>query len=86
MLVLGEAGVGKTRLLDELVRAASDEALVLRGRCLSYGEGITFWPIVEALRLGAGVDRRRRRRERSREAPRVRRPHRTWVSSTASRR
>jgi class 3 adenylate cyclase/tetratricopeptide (TPR) repeat protein len=55
VLVLGEAGVGKTRLLDELVKTASADALVLRGRCLSYGEGITFWPIVEALRLGAGV-------------------------------
>ena len=54
VLVLGEAGVGKTRLLDEFVSAATD-TLVLRGRCLSYGEGITFWPIVEALRLGAGV-------------------------------
>jgi predicted ATPase len=55
MLVLGEAGVGKTRLLDEFVGAAAAEALVLRGRCLSYGEGITFWPLVEALRSGAGV-------------------------------
>ena len=35
--------------------AASADALVLRGRCLSYGEGITFWPIVEAIRRGAGI-------------------------------
>ena len=55
VLVLGEAGVGKTRLLDELVEEASTRALVLRGRCLSYGEGITFWPLVEALRHAAGV-------------------------------
>jgi len=55
VLVLGEAGVGKTRLLDELVKDAATDALVLRGRCLSYGEGITFWPIVEALRQGAGI-------------------------------
>ena len=55
MLVLGEAGVGKTRLLDELAASASTRALVLRGRCLSYGEGITFWPIVEALRNAAGI-------------------------------
>jgi tetratricopeptide (TPR) repeat protein len=56
MLVLGEAGVGKTRLVDEFASTASGGALVLRGRCLSYGEGITFWPIVEALRNAAAID------------------------------
>jgi class 3 adenylate cyclase/predicted ATPase len=55
MLVLGEAGVGKTRLVDELASSAAERALVLRGRCLSYGEGITFWPIVEALRNAASI-------------------------------
>jgi class 3 adenylate cyclase len=47
--VLGIAGVGKSRLVAELVARAGDSATVLRGRCLHYGEGITFWPIVEAL-------------------------------------
>jgi class 3 adenylate cyclase/ATP/maltotriose-dependent transcriptional regulator MalT len=55
MLVIGEAGVGKTRLVDELAGVAAHRALVLRGRCLSYGEGITFWPIVEALRNAASI-------------------------------
>jgi class 3 adenylate cyclase/tetratricopeptide (TPR) repeat protein len=55
MLVIGEAGVGKTRLVDEFAGVASERALVLRGRCLSYGEGITFWPIVEALRNAASI-------------------------------
>jgi class 3 adenylate cyclase/predicted ATPase len=55
MVVLGEAGVGKTRLVDEFAGVASHRALVLRGRCLSYGEGITFWPIVEALRNAASI-------------------------------
>ncbi len=55
VLVLGEAGVGKTRLIDQLVEVASDRADCLRGRCLSYGEGITFWPMVEAVRSGAGI-------------------------------
>ncbi len=55
VLVLGEAGVGKTRLLDELTETVADRAYVLRGRCLSYGEGITFWPMVEAVRSGAGI-------------------------------
>jgi class 3 adenylate cyclase len=47
--LLGVAGVGKSRLVAELFNTIGDEALVLRGRCLSYGEGITFWPLVEAL-------------------------------------
>ncbi|HZU61856.1 MAG TPA: adenylate/guanylate cyclase domain-containing protein, partial [Solirubrobacteraceae bacterium] len=47
--VLGEAGVGKSRLVAELLGRLGDDATVLRGRCLHYGEGITFWPLVEAL-------------------------------------
>ena len=46
--VLGSAGVGKSRLAVELLAGA--EARVLRGRCLSYGEGITYWPVVEILK------------------------------------
>jgi class 3 adenylate cyclase/tetratricopeptide (TPR) repeat protein len=47
--LLGAAGVGKSRLVADLLAAVGDEAMVLRGRCLPYGEGITFWPLVEAL-------------------------------------
>jgi class 3 adenylate cyclase/tetratricopeptide (TPR) repeat protein len=47
--LLGMAGVGKSRLVAELVDGLGEEALVLRGRCLAYGEGITFWPLIEAL-------------------------------------
>jgi len=47
--VLGVAGVGKSRLVAELTSALGDRATVLRGRCLPYGEGITFWPLLEAL-------------------------------------
>ncbi len=53
--VLGEAGVGKSRLIEEFVRRFADEATVLRGRCLSYGDGITFWPLAEVLRQAAGI-------------------------------
>ncbi len=47
--LLGAAGVGKSRLVGELFASLGDGATILRGRCLHYGEGITFWPLVEAL-------------------------------------
>jgi class 3 adenylate cyclase/tetratricopeptide (TPR) repeat protein len=53
--VLGEAGVGKSRLVDEFVRSEGDEITFLRGRCLSYGDGITYWPLAEAVRHAAGI-------------------------------
>ena len=53
--VLGPAGVGKSRFLQELVSRAGDRASTLRGRCLSYGEGITFWPLGEILREATGT-------------------------------
>jgi predicted ATPase/class 3 adenylate cyclase len=53
--LLGDAGVGKSRLIEEFVRSVADEATVLRGRCLSYGEGITFFPLAEVLRQAAGI-------------------------------
>jgi class 3 adenylate cyclase len=54
LTVLGPAGVGKTRLVAEGV-AELPGATVLRGRCLSYGEGITFWPVAEIVRQAAGI-------------------------------
>jgi predicted ATPase/class 3 adenylate cyclase/DNA-binding SARP family transcriptional activator len=52
--VLGAAGVGKSRLVDELAGRLGDAATVLRGRCLPYGEGITYWPLSEVVRDLAG--------------------------------
>ncbi len=52
--ILGTAGVGKTRLLAELVGDLGP-ARVLPGRCLSYGEGTAFWPLAEMLRAAAGL-------------------------------
>src|SRR5437588_1048744 len=46
--LLGAAGVGKSRLTAEFV-ASLDRLPVVRGRCLSYGEGITYWPLVEVV-------------------------------------
>jgi class 3 adenylate cyclase/tetratricopeptide (TPR) repeat protein len=45
--VLGSAGIGKSRLVREFVTAVGERATVLTGRCLSYGEGITYWPIAQ---------------------------------------
>jgi hypothetical protein len=45
--VLGAAGVGKSRLVSEFLNGL--DTRVVRGRCLSYGEGITYWPVVEIL-------------------------------------
>jgi len=48
--VLGPAGVGKSRLVREFVEGLGGIATVLHGRCLPYGEGITYWPLIEAIR------------------------------------
>jgi class 3 adenylate cyclase len=56
--IVGEAGVGKTRLVRELWEwFGSDPSEPLRrtGRCLSYGNGITYWPLGEVLREHLGI-------------------------------
>ena len=58
--VIGDAGVGKTRLIARLHPAQGpSEATVLRGRCLAYGDGITFWPLAEIVRAAAEIARGR---------------------------
>jgi predicted ATPase/DNA-binding SARP family transcriptional activator len=54
--VIGEAGLGKTRLVQEFAKGLSRKARVLTGRCLPYGEGITFWPLREVVRQASGGD------------------------------
>ncbi len=53
--VIGDAGVGKSRLIREFGASASERARLVRGRCLPYGEGITFWPLAEVVREAAGI-------------------------------
>jgi class 3 adenylate cyclase/tetratricopeptide (TPR) repeat protein len=53
--VYGSAGVGKSRLLGEALTVIGPNAKVLRGACLPYGEGITFWPVVEILKQATGI-------------------------------
>jgi len=55
LTVVGDAGVGKSRLIREFVDAVAGHATVVHGRCLSYGEGITFWPLVEIIRGAAEI-------------------------------
>ena len=56
--VYGEPGVGKSRLVRELLerlRSLPEPPRILIGRCLSYGEGITYWPLSEILKSVSGV-------------------------------
>ncbi|MEX1169891.1 MAG: adenylate/guanylate cyclase domain-containing protein [Chloroflexota bacterium] len=57
LTVIGDAGVGKSRLVREFAGRAErrERSQVLRGRCLPYGDGVTFWPIYEIVRGAAGI-------------------------------
>lgn len=57
LTLLGAAGVGKSRLVAEALAriAETGEVRVLRGRCLPYGTGITYWPLIEIIRADAGI-------------------------------
>jgi tetratricopeptide (TPR) repeat protein len=53
--VVGEPGVGKSRLLLEVRRELGDTATWLEGRCLSYGTTIPYWPVLDLLRGTCGI-------------------------------
>ena len=53
--LLGAPGVGKSRLVHQFLNAVRDDARVLRARCLPYGAGITYLPIVDLVRAAAGI-------------------------------
>ena len=67
--VLGTAGVGKSRLVEEFITSVGDRATVVRGHCAPYGEGVTFLPVAEAIRSAADRLGRRCSGGRGREAP-----------------
>jgi class 3 adenylate cyclase len=56
LLLVGDAGLGKTRMLAELRSLAGDEVTWLEGRSVSYGAGSTYAPFVELLRTWLGVE------------------------------
>jgi class 3 adenylate cyclase/tetratricopeptide (TPR) repeat protein len=53
--IVGPPGIGKSRLLVEFARRAEHDGRVHWGRCLPYGEGITYWPVAELVKSGAGI-------------------------------
>ena len=56
VLVIGHAGLGKTRLVEEWLGRMAREATALSGRCPPYGERITYWPVAEIVRKAALID------------------------------
>ncbi len=58
VVVSGPAGVGKSRLgweFEKYIDGIADTVLWHRGRCLSYGEGVTFWALAEIVRQRFGI-------------------------------
>ena len=52
--VYGGAGVGKSRLAREFM-AGVERSTILAGRCLPYGEGVTYWAVAEMVKVAAGI-------------------------------
>jgi class 3 adenylate cyclase/tetratricopeptide (TPR) repeat protein len=56
--VVADAGTGKSRLIEEVMSLATSQGgIALRGRCLQYGSGITFWPLIEMVAEAAAIGR-----------------------------
>jgi class 3 adenylate cyclase/tetratricopeptide (TPR) repeat protein len=58
LLLVGDAGVGKSRVVEEVAELARGchDGLVVRGRCVPYGEANVWWPLAEAVRAGCNVE------------------------------
>ena len=67
--LLGPAGIGKSRLVREL--DGQVDATLLTGRCLPYGEGITYWPLLEMEPLASEIDFQANRDEIALQARRI---------------
>ena len=53
--ILGPPGIGKSRLVEEFLAYCGETPTSLRGRCLPYGEGITFWPVAQIVEQAAAL-------------------------------
>lgn len=53
--IVGPPGIGKSRIADEFTRAVAGDHRVVIGRCLPYGDGITYWPLIEIVQALGGV-------------------------------
>lgn len=53
--IVGQPGVGKSRLCFEFLAGVGESTRVLQGRCLPYGEGITYWPLAEIVKAACGI-------------------------------
>ena len=58
LTIVGPPGIGKSRLAGDLLEEVADRGTTLVGRCLSYGQGITLWPLREMVREAAGGETR----------------------------
>jgi class 3 adenylate cyclase/tetratricopeptide (TPR) repeat protein len=54
--IVGPAGIGKSRLAHEILKRFITRSRVASGRCLPYGAGITYWPLVELVRDLGGLE------------------------------
>jgi class 3 adenylate cyclase/tetratricopeptide (TPR) repeat protein len=52
--LFGEPGIGKSRLVHEFAEGI-ERATILRGRCLPFGEGVTYWALAEMVKQSAGI-------------------------------
>jgi class 3 adenylate cyclase/tetratricopeptide (TPR) repeat protein len=58
VLIVGEPGIGKSRLLHECQRRIGDHAAWLQGQCLSFGRSMAFHPLIDLLRRLFGIEER----------------------------
>jgi hypothetical protein len=71
VLLLGEAGIGKSRLLREFRRALGGSAMWTEGRAVSFGQSMPFYPLIDMLRRTFGIEEGDADRKSSRRSRRV---------------
>jgi class 3 adenylate cyclase len=80
--IIGDAGIGKSRLAQEVINRSGANAHVVKGRCLTYGDGVAFWPLRE---MAARPPRSATTTSRRTAEPSWRRSSATRTSPIASR-